>query len=92
MDQTVPGIVDEPVIVLIFGQVAIAVISRCCRPVDTGDLVLPVRATSLGRAVGRHRIPVAYRIIIPSLGIGWGTGTGPSFGMGSRPNLPIYDI
>ena len=66
------GIVDEPVIVLVLGQVAVVVISGGCRATYRSDLVLPVRATSLGGAVGRHRIPVAYRVIIPILGVGGG--------------------
>ena len=94
MDQTVPGIVDEPVTVLVLGQVAVVVIGGGCRATYRSDLVLPVRAAGLGRAVGRYRIPVSHRIIIPALGIGWGKEIGQPIGRdnygkpwGSAPRL-----
>ncbi len=39
-DLAIPGIVHESVMILILGQVAVIVISRCHRPADTRDFIL----------------------------------------------------
>ena len=43
LDHHVPGVPHEPVIILVFGQVAIVVIGRGRRAADTGNLVRDLR-------------------------------------------------
>ena len=69
LDDLVPGVVDEAVVVLVGGQVAVAVISRCGGAADAGDFVLLVGCSCLRGAVGGDGIPVADGVVVPGLAV-----------------------
>ena len=74
LDDLVPGVVDEAVVVLVGGQVAVAVVSWGGGAADGSDFVLFVGGTGLGGAVGGDRVPVADCVVIPRLAGGGGAG------------------
>ena len=65
LNDLVPGIVDEAVVVLVGGQIAVAVVGGGAA--DGGDFVLLVGRPCLGRAVGSEGIPVADGVVVPRL-------------------------
>ena len=69
LDHPIPGVIHEPVVVLIRRQVAVAVIHGRSRPAYGGDLVLLVGGSCLGGAVGGDGVPVADGIVVPGLAI-----------------------
>ena len=74
LDDLVPGVVDEAVVVFVGGQVAVAVVSRCGGAADVGNFVLLVGCSSLRGAVGGDGVPVADGIVVPGLAVGRGAG------------------
>ena len=74
LDHPVPGVVDEPVVVLIRRQVTVAVIRGRGRPANRGDFVLLVGRPGLRGAVGGDGVPVADGIVVPGLAIRGGPG------------------
>ena len=69
LDDLVPSVVDEAVVVLVGGQVAVAVISRRGGAADRDDLILLVGRPGLRGAVGGDGVPVADGIVVPRLAI-----------------------
>ena len=69
LDHPIPGVIHEPVVVLVRRQVAVAVIRGRGRPAYGGDLVLLVGGSCLGGAVGGDGVPVADGIVVPGLAI-----------------------
>ena len=65
LDDPVPGVVDEAVVVLVGGQIAVAVVGRRGGPADCGDFVLLVGGPCLRCAVGGDGVPVADGVVVP---------------------------
>ncbi len=72
LDDLVPGVVDESVVVLVGGQVAVAVVSWGGGAADGSDFVVFVGGTGLGGAVGGDGVPVANGVVVPGLAGYWG--------------------
>ncbi len=69
LDELVPSVVDEAVVVLIRRQVAGAVIRGRGRPADGGDFILLVGRPGLRGAVGGDGVPVADGVVVPGLAV-----------------------
>ncbi len=69
LDDLVPGIVNEAIVVLIRRQVAVAVIRGCGRLADGGDFVLFVGGAGLRGAVGGDGVPVTDGVVVPGLAV-----------------------
>ena len=70
LDDLVPGVVDEAVVVFVRGQVAVVVVGGGGGAADGGDFVLLVGGACLGGAVGGDGVPVADGIVVPGLAVG----------------------
>ena len=69
LDDLVPGVVDEAVVALVGGQVAVTVIHGRGGAADGGDFVLLVGGSCLRGAVGGDGVPVADGVVVPGLAI-----------------------
>jgi hypothetical protein len=69
LDQPVPGVIHEAVIVLVGGQVAVAVINGRGGPADSGDFILLVGRPGLRGAVGGDGVPVADGVVVLGLAV-----------------------
>ena len=69
LDDLVPGVVDEAVVVFVGGQVAVAVVGGGGGAADAGDFVLFVGCSCLRGAVGGDGIPVADGVVVPGLAV-----------------------
>ena len=69
LDDLVPGVVDEAVVVFVRGQVAVVVVGGGGGAADGGDFVLLVGGSCLRGAVGGDGVPVADGVVVPGLAI-----------------------
>ena len=74
LEDPVPGVVNETVVVLIRRQVAVAVIHGRGGAADGRDFVLLVGRPCLRGAVRGDGVPVADSVIVPGLAVRWGPG------------------
>ena len=69
LDDFVPGVVDEAVVVLIRGKVAVVVVGGSGGAADGGDFILFVGGACLRGAVGGDGVPVADGVVVPGLAV-----------------------